>query len=107
MEYNIGRALNALDDPNAPKPGGRGTTKSMSKILLKRQKNCQRESLNSLFMVADPFSKKSFCTAVIMMFAPLQSSTLWRRPGRSEVRLACRQKLLKNFYTQDNEGNHS
>ena len=75
-------------------PGGRGTTKSLSKILLKRQKNCQRESLNSLFMVADPFSKKSFCTAVSMMFAPLQSSTLRRRPGRSAVRLACRQKPL-------------
>lgn len=75
-------------------PGGRGTTKSLSKILLKRQKNCQRESLNSLFMVADPFSKKSFCTAVFMMFVPLQSSTLRRRPGRSAVRLACRQKLV-------------
>ena len=74
--------------------GGRGTTKLLSKVLLKRQKNCQREALNSLFMVTDPFSKKSFCTAVSMMFAPLQSSTLRTRPGRSAVRLACRQKLL-------------
>ena len=74
--------------------GGRGTTKLLSKILLKRQKNCQREALNSLFMVTDPFSKKSFCTAVSMMFSPLQSSTLRTRPGRSAVRLACRQKLL-------------
>ena len=68
--------------------------KSLSKILLKTQKNCQREALNFLFMVADPFSKKSFCTAVFMMFAPLQSSTLRRRPGRGAVRLACRQKLV-------------
>ena len=73
---------------------GRGTTNLLSKVLLKRQKNCQREALNSLFMVTDPFSKKSFCTAVSMMFSPLQSSTLRTRPGRSAVRLACRQKLV-------------
>ena len=42
----------------------------------------------------DPFNNKSFCTAVFMMFAPLQSSTLRRRLGRGAVRLACRQKLV-------------
>ena len=75
-------------------PGGRGTTKLLSKILLKRQKNCQRKALNSLFMATDPFSNKSFCTAVSMMFSPLQSSTLRTQSGRSAVRLACRQKLV-------------
>ena len=54
---------------------GRGTTNLLSKVLLKRQKNCQREALNSLFMVTDPFSKKSFCTAVSMMFSALQSES--------------------------------
>ena len=38
--------------------GGRGTTKSLSTMLLKRQQSCQREVLNSLFMVADPYSKQ-------------------------------------------------
>ena len=38
-------------------PGGCGITRSLSKILLKKNNGCQREALNSLFIVADPFSK--------------------------------------------------
>ena len=61
---------------------GRGTTNLLSKVLLKRQMNCQRKALNSLFMATDPFSKKSFCTADSMMFSPCRNLPFGRDQAR-------------------------
>ena len=48
--------------PYSPKfmtkfPGGKGTTKPLSKVILNKEQSCLRETMNTLFTVADPFSK--------------------------------------------------
>ena len=70
-------------------PGGRRTTKSLSKILLKKNNGCQREALNFLFIVADPFSKNLLLVRCWCSLQFPQSSTLQLQPCRSAVMLAC------------------